>query len=270
MARLILNLFLLYLAVAAVMFIWQRDFQYAPSVITPGEPAKYGVPEMQTLSVRTDDGIDLLAWFAPPRESDGKIIVLYHGNAGHIGDRAKKARTFIDRGYGVYRAEYRGYAANHGMPTEEGFYKDAESALAWLVENGYPPSQWVLYGESIGSGPAVEMATRHDVAALVLEGAFSSAVDVAQERYFWLPVHILMKDRYDNVKKIKSVKAPLLMVHGSHDTVVPIELGEQLFNAAKGSKKFLPIRGAGHSDLYEFDTGALIMSWLSTLGQENP
>jgi uncharacterized protein len=246
--------------------------QYYPDRGTPGTPAANGAPEMKAVTVTTEDGLPLLAWFAPPRTKDGKvakdgrIIVLYHGNAGHIGGRASKVRVFLDRGYGVFLSEYRGYGGNPGSPTEQGLYADARAGLKWLEAQGFSPAQFVIYGESIGSGPAVQMALEWQPKILILESPFTSAVEVAKNAYFWLPVDVLLKDRYENIAKIRDIHASLLIVHGDMDTVIPHALGQKLYDAANHPKQIIIIENGAHNDLYEHHAGHIIADWLKGQG----
>jgi hypothetical protein len=173
-------------------------------------------------------------------------------------------KQFIRAGYGVYLCEYRGYGGNRGSISEDGIYKDARSALTWLDANGYSPSQWVLYGESLGSGPAVQMAGEFQLKTLILEAAFSSATDVAKELYPWLPVDYLIKDKYDNISKIKAVRAALFMIHGDEDAVIPPHLAQKLYDAANHPKQLDIIDNGHHNDLYEHHAGSIIMDWLET------
>ena len=257
-----LRLLAVYLLLVVFLYFAQRFLQYHPDTHFPGSPAANGVPKMHEVIARTEDGLDLLAWFAPPREKGGKIVVFFHGNAGHIGHRAVKARYFLDKGYGVYMCEYRGYGGNKGSISEEGLYRDGRGALMWLREQGYKPAQFVLYGESIGAAVAIEMATQARPSALILESPFNSAVAMGEKRYFYVPVSLLLKDRFDNLSKIGRVHAPLLVVHGDEDATTPIAFARELFNAANHPKEFIDINGGGHSDLYEHHAGHLILEWL--------
>jgi hypothetical protein len=264
LARILFFLMLGYAFLVVMVYFGQRYLQYAPDRGYPGKPADNDAGNMQELRVRTEDGLGLLAWFAPPRNKDGKVIILYHGNAGHIGHRAAKMQQFIRRGYGVYLCEYRGYGGNRGSISEDGLYKDARSALKWLEANGYPPSQWIFYGESLGSGPAVQMAVEFQPKILILESAFSSALDVAREVYPWLPVTYLMKDKFDNLSKIKSIRSSLMMIHGDEDPVIPPQLAQKLYDAANHPKELVMIDGGHHNDLYEHFAGSIILEWLET------
>ncbi len=264
MTRILFILALSYLGLVVAIYFGQRYMQYFPNRDYPGKPADHDLASAKELRVTTEDGLELLAWFSPPKEKNGKIIVFYHGNAGHIGHRAFKIRAFIDAGYGVYLCEYRGYGGNRGSPSEAGLYADARAALKWLEANDYTPSQWIIYGESIGSGPAVQMAWEFQPKTLILESAFSSAADVARGSYFWLPVDALLKDRFDNFDKIKSIRASLLMVHGDEDEVVSHALAQKLYAAANHPKQFVTIEGGHHNDLYEHHAAHIILEWLET------
>jgi len=262
MARILFLIMTSYLFVVVLVYFAQRYLQYVPDKNNPGAPKASNVPEMQELKVKTEDNLELLAWFAPPKEKGGKVVVLYHGNAGNISERAHKARAFIDAGFGVYLCEYRGYGGNAGSPSEQGFYADARSALNWLDKNGYPAAQWVIYGESIGSGPATQMALEFQPKELIIEVGFSSAVDVAKRVYPWLPVDLLLKDRYDNISKIKDIKSALLVLHGTNDPTVHFSSGEALYEAANHPKELVVIKGGEHMNLYDYDVDVSIINWL--------
>jgi uncharacterized protein len=260
--RLIEELAGLYIFLVVFVYFYQRHLQYFPDKSDPGKPADANVPEMSVVRFVTVDGLQLTSWFAPPRKKDGRIVVLFHGNAGNIGGRGVKARYFLDRGYGVLLAEYRGFAGNPGNPTEQGLYKDGRAALKWLEDQGYPPGQFVLYGESIGSGVAVQMALESHPHHLILECPFSSAVEIAKMRYSFLPVEWMMHDRFDNIHKIGKINSSLLIVHGDEDAVTPIESAKKLFDAANHPKEFCSIAGGAHSNLYDHHAGHIITDWL--------
>lgn len=262
LARIVFQLLAFYLVILIVVYVAQRSLQYFPDKNHPGEPKDSGVPDMQIVELQTEDGLRLNAWFAAPPKKDGQIVVLFHGNAGHIGHRAIKAQHFIDKGIGVLLVEYRGFGGNQGNPTEEGLYKDGRAALRFLDQKEYTVSQLILYGESIGSGVAVQMALEIQPRYLILEAPFSSAADVAKKQYFFLPVDYLMKDRYDNIEKIANIKTNLLIVHGDEDMVIPIELAERLFARANHPKEFITINGGHHNDLYDHHAGHIINEWL--------
>jgi uncharacterized protein len=249
MVQIVVGLFGAYLAVAGLMFAFQRKLIYLPDR-TRLTPAAAGVPEMRPVDYRTADALALTGWYAPP-EPDAPVLVYFHGNAGSIADRAEKVRPFLDAGFGVLLAGYRGYGGNPGRPTEAGLLSDARAALDHLSEAGIAPRRIVLYGESLGSGVAVAMAAERSPGALVLEAPFTSIVDVAAAAYPWLPVRLAMIDRFNSLARIKSVRAPTLVLHGELDRTVPVRLGRRLLDHADEPKKgvFFPV--AGHTDLHD-------------------
>lgn len=261
--RIFLYAIIIHLTVCVLAYFLQRSLQYHPNTSDPGTPLANGIARMQAVQVRTDDGLDLLAWYLPPQdEKNGLVTVHFHGNAGHIGHRAHKVGHFAARGMGVFFCEYRGYGGNKGAPSEQGFYTDARACLRYLRDRGVTPDRTVIYGESIGTGVAVQMASEVEVPYLVLEAPFASAVDVAKDVYFFLPVNLLMKDRFDNIEKIGGIKSKLLIIHGDDDRVIHISQAQKLFNAANHPKEFITIQGGGHSDLYDHGAGKIIADWL--------
>ena len=251
-----------YVLVCGVMYVKQRDLMYFPVKYDAGTPAENHVPEMKVIHATTSDGLDLMAWFAPPKGKEGKIVVLYHGNGGNLDFRAMKARYFLDAGYGVYLCEYRGFYPNKGKPSEQGLYMDARAALEWLKKQGYKNSQFVIYGESIGTGVAVQIATEYQPRELILEAAFTSTVDVAKTRFRFLPVDLLMTDRFESIDKIKQVHTNLLSIHGDSDGTIALHFGKELYEAANAPKAFMLVPHAGHNDIYSFNTGPKIVGWL--------
>lgn len=261
LVRLIPFLLVVYIFLVIIVYFMQRSLQYFPSA-DMGDPQLPKRLNMQVVTIKTEDGLDIVSWFAPPKEKNGKIIVLFHGNGGNISHRDIKAAKFTGEGYGVFLCGYRGYGKNPGNPTETGLYRDARAAVKWLEKQGYNIGQMVFYGESLGSGVAVQMATEFQPKHIILEAPFSSALSVAKRHYFYLPVDIMMKDRYDSLSKIGKVKASLLIFHGVYDGVIPISEGRKLFEAANHPKEFIAIENAGHNNLYEMQAGQPVSAWL--------
>ena len=240
-----------YALFVAAMYMLQRSVMYFPARTLP-TPAQAGVPDMDVVTLSTDDGLELKAWFRPPEgsgETTRPTVVYFHGNGGGIAIRGARARPYLDRGFGMLLVEYRGYSENPGSPNEEGLYADGRAALAFVQSEGLSLDRIVLLGESLGSGVAVQLATEFDIGALVLEAPFTSTVDVAAGAYWFLPVRWLLKDRFDSISKIGRVRAPVLMVHGERDRIVPTRLGRRLFAAANDPKEAVYLPQAGHNDL---------------------
>lgn len=248
------------------MAVFQRDMIYHPGSQLM-DPAQAGVPEMIPVPVRTRDHLVITGWYAPATRPQAATIVLFHGNAGTLAHRAHKARVLLDAGYGVFLVGYRGYGGNPGRPSEAGLYDDSRAALAWLITQGIPESRLAAYGESLGTGIAVQMATEHPgLAALVLEAPFTRLPDLAPA--YLLPgfADMLMVDRYDSLGKIAGIQAPLLILHGEHDGVVPVSMGRQMFAAAPGEKEGAFLARAGHNDLWEHGGGECVLEFLARRG----
>lgn len=255
MTRFVLAALVTYVAFAGVMYLGQRRLMYLPSSNLP-DPALSGVPEMHPVPLNTADGLELVSWYRPPPGSGRPVLVFFHGNAGHIGFRGDKLRPYLDAGFGVLIVEYRGYGGNPGRPSEQGLYADGRAALAFLERERVPTDRLVLYGESLGAGVAVRLAAERaedrPVGAVVLEAPFTSIAAVAQWHYFYLPAYWLVKDRFDIEAWIGRIKAPLFVLQGERDEVVPVSLGRALYAAAGEPKEAEWHLRARHNDLYDY------------------
>lgn len=241
-----------YLALLAAMYVSQRALMYKPDPAHTA-PAAAGLVQADEITLASADGERILAWFVPPHE--GKPLVIYfHGNGGALQHRAKRFAPLVADGTGLLAVSYRGYGGSSGSPSEKGFIADGAAAYDFAAAR-YPAQTIVLWGESIGSGVAVPLATEKKVGAVVLEAPFTSAAEIAAARYFYIPVRLLMIDQFRSDAKIGALKAPLLIMHGTKDQVVPIALGERLFALAPEPKRFLRLVDGGHNNLD--DHGAL-------------
>ena len=184
------------------------------------------------------------------------MVAYFHGNGGNIGYRKDRMARFAEAELGVLLLEYRGYGGNPGAPSEVGLYADAAGALDFLSRHeGIPTTRLVIYGESLGSGVAVHMAAGQEIAALILEAAFTRLADAAAYHYPYVPVSLLLRDRFDSLSAIGRVRAPILLLHGERDRVVPIRFGHALFAAAPEPKESWFSPDGSHEDLAHF--GAL-------------
>jgi len=229
----------------------QRQLIYFPSGSQIPTPIAAGVPEMQVVDLHTKDGLTLQAWYSRATQPTKPTVVYFHGNAGHIGHRASIIKPFLKAGYGVLLVTYRGYSGNPGKPSEKGLYEDGRAAIKFLTKKKVPQHCLVLYGESVGTAVAVQMATEYPVGAIVLQAPFTSLVDVAKFHYPFFPVKWLLKDRFASVEKVKNVHAPVFILHGSNDSIIPPVLSRQLLRAFKRPKQADYIPDTGHNDLYE-------------------
>jgi hypothetical protein len=236
----------LYLGLAATMYFAQRSLMYFPDTAHV-LPAAAGLPEAEEVPLTAADGLRIAAWHVPPR--DGKPVILYfHGNGGALRFRVERFRRLIADGIGLLALEYRGYGGLAGSPSEPGLIADGEVAYRFATAR-YPVRQVVLWGESLGSGVAVAVAAEHPVGRVILEAAFTSAVAVGARHYWYLPVSLLMKDQFRSDTRIGKITAPLMIMHGVHDRVVPYAMGEQLFDLANQPKHLVRFLDGGHEDL---------------------
>jgi hypothetical protein len=232
------------------LFVFQRRLLYRPRRTRPvlNDLVLLGVGEVE---LETADGLTLNSWYLPPRPGR-PVIAYFHGNGGNIGYRNERLRRLAQQGYGVLLAEYRGYGGNPGRPSERGLFADGEAALAFLGDRGVGPDRLVLWGESLGSGVAVYLAARRSIAALVLEAPFTSVAAAAQYQYPFVPAICLVRDRFDSLSRITQVTAPLLILHGERDRVVPVRHGRALLAAATAPKEGWFCPEAGHETLAQF------------------
>ena len=227
------------------MFVLQRKLQYFPDRSEVTLPPGPRYRDLEAVDLVARDGVRLKAWYW--RGSKPTTVVLFHGNAGHRGHRLEYLDRFHDEGFGVFALDYRGYGGSGGSPTEVGLLADARAALEWLKNAGI--TDHVYFGESIGCGVAVNIAEERPPRALILQSAYSSAADVAQRQYWFLPVRLLMLDRFECLEAVKKLDAPLLAIHGESDRIIPIDIGRRLFENAPGPKEWLAIPGAGHNNV---------------------
>ncbi len=232
-------------AVVGLFYWFQRSLTYFPehSTITPQEA---GVPEMEVVALTTEDGLQLKAWYCPPKEAHLPTVVYFHGNAGHIGYRASLVRPYIKAGFGVFLLTYRGYSANPGKPSEEGLYRDARASIEFLKGQDV-----VLFGESIGAAVAIQMALEFPIKAIILQAPFTTLADVGAYHYPFIPIRLLLKDKYNSLAKASNVQVPVCIIHGENDGIIPPAMSQKLFNAFQEPKTLHLVPHTGHNDLFE-------------------
>ena len=242
------------------MYVMQRSLMYFPETLrTP--PALAGLPAATEVLIDTADGEKLVAWYVPPR--DGRPIVLYfQGNGGALRYRVERFRALTGDGNGLLAVSYRGYGGSTGSPTERGLLADAEAAYRFATDR-HVPERIVIWGESLGGGVGVALASAHKIGGLVLEAPFNSAAEIGAAVYWYLPVRLLMKDQFRSDLRIGQVVAPLLFLHGTADTVVPIASGERLFALANEPKRMVRFTGGGHNDLDAFGAMDVVRQFLA-------
>ena len=233
-----------YAAFAALMYVVQRSLMYFPETARTA-PAAAGLPQAQEVVLDTADGEKVIAWHVPPR-GDAPTVLYFHGNGGSLRLRVDRFQRIAAAGVGLIALSYRGYGGSTGKPTEDGLINDARAAYAFAADRY---RRIALWGESLGTGVAVALAAEKPVARMVLDAPYTSALDIAQANHWYLPVRLLMKDQFRTDQRIARVKAPVLIMHGEVDQIIPIAYGERLFAMIPGPKQFVRFPGGYHVDL---------------------
>lgn len=249
----------IYGCVLALVYIGQRSLQYHPdrSRVTP---AAAGLPAAEEIELKSADGETVIVWHVPPK-GDRPVVLYFHGNGGSLAWRANRFRSFTADGTGLVALSYRGFGGSTGSPTEAGLIADADAAYAFAAAR-YPAERIAVWGESLGTGVSVALAASHKVSRVVLESPFTSAAEVGAGVYWYLPVQLLMKDTFRSDERIGRISVPVLILHGTADTVVPFGFGEKLYALANEPKRFVRLDGGGHSNLDQFGAQNAIKAFL--------
>ncbi|MBI3620807.1 MAG: alpha/beta hydrolase [Nitrospirae bacterium] len=229
-----------------------NEMIFFPEPLISATPQSAGLA-FEDVYLTTSDNVRINGWYVPaPPQADGSPITLlwFHGNAGNLSDRVRQLRALHDHlAVNIFMLDYRQYGRSEGEVSETGTYLDAEAALAYLRDRG-DQGRVVYYGQSLGSAVAVELARRARPDGLILEAPFLSVREMAKVVVPFLPVGGLISTQYDSLSKIGAIDAPLLILHGDRDEVVPYAHGKRLFAAANEPKRFYTISGAHHNDTY--------------------
>lgn len=247
MMKLFIALFLCYAVLVVALFFFQRKLLYFPDRnIMP--PESYGLEGFADLRATSADGTRVQLWYKAA-QSGFPTIIYFHGNAAHLGNRAGTYHSFTQAGFGLLALSYRGYGKSEGTPSENGIYQDARAAIAYARhELNIPANKLIYYGESLGSGVAIQVANEQPPGAVVLEAPYTSVAQRAAEIYFYVPVQLLIRDRFESYRKIGGVHAPLLILHGLQDTVIPIAHGKAILAQANEPKQAYFFPNIGHND----------------------
>jgi uncharacterized protein len=266
-----------YVAVLAafLVLLWtmQRRLMYFPTADVPA-PDEIGLAGVEPVTFETTDGLTLSGWFVASSGPSPRVTVLvFNGNAGNRAHRAPLAAALHRHGVQVLLADYRGYGGNPGTPSEKGLAADSRAARAYLA--GRPDvdaSKIVYFGESLGTAVAVDLAVEHPPAALVLRSPFTSMADVGRHHYPFLPVRLLLRDRFAAIDRIAKIRVPMLVIAGGRDRIVPIDNSRRLYEAAVAPKTLLVLPDADHNDdelLAGDEMIHAIIGFLQTLSEQS-
>jgi pimeloyl-ACP methyl ester carboxylesterase len=231
-----------------------QHFLYFPQALEPNDWARLSGLPLQDIDLKTSDNIRLHGWWISPSDDHpaGPVLLWCPGNAGNISHRLEHLRPLVREGITVMIFDYRGYGRSGGHPSEQGLYADAEAALEYaLKQRGVVPERVVAYGQSLGSAVAAHLASRHPkLAGLILETPFPSVKAAARLLYSGMPVDGLLRAKFDTASSLEQVRVPVLVMHGDRDTILPLSLGEAVYEAAHAPKEWFLIRGADHNDTF--------------------
>ena len=232
------------------MLRWFEHSQvYHPDRVLTATGAELSRP-FEDVFFKVGDGVVLNGWFFPASTNSLRrhlAVLACHGNAGNISHRLDTCVALLSTGVNVFVFDYRGYGRSQGRPSEEGTYRDAQAAYAWLRQKGFPGTNIVAFGESLGGGVAAELAVREPIGGLVLQSTFTSIPDLGAELFPWLPVRWLAKIRYDTRSKLPRLHVPVLVMHSPADELIKYHHGKANYAAAKEPKLFWELRG-DHND----------------------
>jgi hypothetical protein len=246
-ARLSALLVVLVGVVVLVVWAWQRQLVYFPDASRV--PAAFeAMPGARDVTLSTADGLELGAWYLPATEPDAIAVLVAPGNGGNRLGRVELAEALHRRGLAVLLMDYRGYGGNPGSPTEEGLAADADAAVAALTELGHQPERTIYFGESLGSGVVAALASRRPPAGIVLRSPFTELADVGAHHYPWLPVRMLLQDRFPVLQHLEGGRVPTTVIYGDRDSVVPTELSERVADRARVLVERVVLEGADHND----------------------
>ena len=223
-----------YIIVVIFVYFYQRNLLYHPSENNyQNDKIQFNYEE---IFIKVNNEIRLKSWIIKKDLKSLKTLVFFHGNAGDLSNRIYKLNELAKLDINILLISWRGFSGNKGFPTEKNLYKDAEAAIKWLNSKEVKNNKIILYGESLGTGVAVEIGKKNTFNSIILESPFTSMESTAKIYYPYLPVKLLLKDKYNSISKIQAISTPILIMHGKKDDIVPFSMGKELFEKANSPK----------------------------------
>jgi uncharacterized protein len=248
----------LFTVLVGLLWTFQRALIYLPGD-GPVGAANRQLPGAREVTLTTSDGLQLGAWYLPGPDADAPAVLVANGNGGHRGMRAPLARALGEAGLAVLLFDYRGYGGNPGSPSEDGLALDVRAAREFLVrETHVPPERLVYFGESLGAAVVTELAKQHPPAGLVLRSPFVDLASVGAVHYPFLPVRLLLRDRYPVAEQLAGIRVPTTVVYGSDDSIVPPGQSRAVADAAAQLHRLVEVPGADHNDPALLDGDAVV------------
>jgi len=261
--QIILIIFFIYFLILVFLYFYQRNLLYHPNENNYSED-KISV-DIENVRIKTSDNIELLGWYHEKNLKDFKTLIFFHGNAGSLENRIHKLNHFRDMNINFLIIAWRGFSGNNGNPSEQGLYEDGKSAIDWLIKKGVSEKNLILYGESLGTGVATHLAQNKNFAGVILETPFTSMIDAAKKFYPYIPVKLLLKDKFENYKKIKNINLPILIMHGEVDQLVPFSMGKKIYEIANEPKYSYFTKYDNHMMEYDENLVLALKSFIKSL-----
>ena len=257
------SIILAYLAIIIFIYFYQRNLLYNPSENNYlNDKINF---KFQEIFIETDEDIKLKSWFIKKDLKKFKTVVFFHGNAGNLLNRVHKLNELNKLDLNVLLTSWRGFSGNKGKPSEKGLYIDGQSALNWLYGKGIKEENIIVYGESLGTGVATHLSQNKNFAGVILETPFTSMIDAAKNFYPYIPVSLLLKDKFDNKNKIRNINVPVLIMHGEADQIVPFFMGKKIYEDAKEPKYSYFTKHDNHMMEYDENLIKALNSFLKSL-----
>lgn len=262
------KLLIFYSIFTLVIFALQRKIIYQPfGNYVP--PKQVGLSNFKEINFTLSNNEQIKAWYAKANVKH-KTIIYFHGNGGSLVDRALRYQKLYEQGFNVIALTYQGYPGSKGKASEKQIYSDSRDILK-QIESDYhiKPKNIILYGESLGTGVAVELASKENFHAMILEAPYTNLADIAKLSYWFLPVDLLLLDRFDSLKKAQYIKTPTLIIHGNKDNIIPIRFGKELYASISAQKKFKEDKEAGHIDISADQIAKQVNQYIQSLNIES-
>ena len=259
----ILIIFVIYFLVLVFLYFYQRNLLYHPNENNYSGD-KISV-DIEKVKIQTSDNIELLGWYHKKNLKDYKTLVYFHGNAGSLENRIHKLNHFQDMNINFLIVAWRGFNGNKGKPSERGLYLDGKSTIDWLIKKGVNEENIILYGESLGTGVAIHLAQNKNYAGVILETPFTSMIDAAKNFYPYIPINLLLKDKFENFKKVKNINIPILIMHGEVDQIVPFSMGKKIYEIANNPKYSYFTKYDDHMMKYDENLVLALKSFFNSL-----
>ena len=252
-----------YIFVLIFLYFYQRNLMYHPDENNySGDQISVNI---ENVKIVTDDEIELLGWYHKKDLEKYKTILFFHGNAGSLENRIHKLNHFQEMNVNFLIIAWRGFSGNNGTPSEKGLYEDGKSAINWLLDKGVKEENIVIYGESLGTGVATHLSQNKNFAGVILETPFTSMIDAAKTFYPFIPVGLLLKDKFENKAKIKNINVPILIMHGEADQIVPFFMGKEIYEIANKPKYSYFTNHDNHMMEYDKNLVKALNSFLKSL-----